>query len=70
MTQFLPGTAGAMAGAVTAVIAETVGVAAPLDIGPPVWFGSGDTAYATIATKPAAIASPIYAGAVRLVAEA
>jgi len=33
MTQFLPGTAGAMAGAVTAVIAETVGVAAPLDIG-------------------------------------
>jgi uncharacterized membrane protein AbrB (regulator of aidB expression) len=33
VTQFLPGTAGAMGGAVTAVIAETVGVAAPLDIG-------------------------------------
>jgi uncharacterized membrane protein AbrB (regulator of aidB expression) len=33
VTQYLPGTAGAMAGAVTAVIAETVGVAAPLDIG-------------------------------------
>lgn len=33
MTQFLPGTAGAMAGAVTVVIAEAVGVAAPLDIG-------------------------------------
>ena len=33
MSQFLPGTAGAMGGAVTAVIAETVGVAAPLDIG-------------------------------------
>ena len=33
MTQFLPGTAGAMAGAVTAVVAKTVGVAAPLDIG-------------------------------------
>jgi len=33
VSQFLPGTAGAMAGAVTVVIAETVGVASPLDIG-------------------------------------
>jgi hypothetical protein len=33
VSQFSPGTAGAMAGAVTVVIAETVGVAGPLDIG-------------------------------------
>jgi len=33
VTQFLPGSAGAMAGAVTAVVAEAVGVASSLDVG-------------------------------------
>ena len=47
MTQFLPGSAGAMAGAVTAVVAEAVGVASSLDVGVAIAAGVvGALAYA------------------------